>query len=111
MLNLESGQKALASGQKKLGEKLDALEAGQKELHLLNRAFMENLSVTGSIVSRLDEEMNYIKGSNTGIEQRLDNIQTKIENIDHKIDRQNEYVLDKLTQHDMAIFELKRRVG
>ncbi|MEW5952309.1 MAG: hypothetical protein AB1815_00905 [Bacillota bacterium] len=94
--NLEAGQKGLENGQK-------GLEAGQKGLYLLFSGLEEHTKVPRSMVVKLSEDVDQLKGSVT----RLEAGQARVES---KIDSQAEFFIGKIGKQEMEIFMLKKEV-
>jgi len=70
--------KQILSELQKINGRMDSWEAGQKEHYQLTRGLEDNVTVTRTIVSKTSEDMNYLKGTVTGLEKRLSDVERKV---------------------------------
>lgn len=94
----------IEAGQQGLIGRMDSLEAGQKELYQLYSGLEEHTKVTRSMVVKLSEDVDQLKGSVTKLEAGQARIESKLEN-------QAEFFLEKLSKQEMEVFLLKKKVG
>jgi predicted nucleic acid-binding Zn-ribbon protein len=81
MDKLDSRMDKLDSRMDRLEDKMASLENGQKEHYRLIRSLEDNVLTTRAIVSRVEEDMSYIKGSLSKVEK----IEKRVTEIERKV--------------------------
>ena len=78
---MDSRMDKLDSRMDRLEDKMASLENGQKEHYRLIRSLEDNVLTTRAIVSRVEEDMSYIKGSLSKVEK----IEKRVTEIERKV--------------------------
>ena len=110
-IKIESRMDNLEEGQKSINVRLDALAAGQKENTDILRAFEHRADVASADIACIREDINYMKGDITRLQNNqkvfTDEIVNKLADITIDVD----YLREKFSKNELDIYRILKKAG